>query len=29
MIWLRAICIAFGGIGVLAAIGSIAHGLTP
>jgi hypothetical protein len=29
MIWLHAICIAFGGIGLLAAIGSIAQGLTP
>jgi hypothetical protein len=29
MIWLHAICIAFGGIGMLAAIGSIAQGLMP
>jgi hypothetical protein len=29
MIWLHAFCIAFGGIGMLAAIGSITQGLTP
>jgi len=29
MIWLHAICVAFGGIGVLAAIGTMAQGLAP